>query len=212
MARHLFPAASFSALTSAGLLLAACGPRDELKPVEAVPLVAPTAPLAVATAAAPKKAICDNDTPDAPVDCAALPKILGDCSAMTYYACPRQSRLPEGGGFRAGPAARMAQCFVKTNLGAIGDCVKPLEACVRSAVTASCARPEDIERCEKELPACGEEQKLLCAKLLSSMEPHLRDTALGALKELNGKRLARTCQITWDFPGFPFCPFCQFWQ
>lgn len=112
--------------------------------------------------------------------------------------------------FRAGTAARIGNCYLAAGQ-ADGDC-KKWEACVRSGIGDSCAVEDDRAWCKKNLPACDPERQELCAKILSSMEPGLHDEAIRNIKQLNGANLKKTCRLTWDFNGFPFCPFCAFGQ
>jgi hypothetical protein len=138
-----------------------------------------------------------------------MPQLLGECGAMAHYSCPQQEKRRPGTSFRAGTAARIGNCYVAAGQPQQSSC-KTWEACVRSGIAESCAQEEDRAWCKKNLPACDSNHQELCAKILSSMEPSLHDEAIRNIRDLNGAKLKKTCQLTWDFNGFPFCPFCDF--
>jgi len=193
--------------SAAGLVLfAACaGSVDTSSRVEIPrPLPAPTSATPATSAAAPKRA-CDEDDAES-FDCARLS--LGECGAATYYACPTSAGLPAGAGLRKAVAARVAACLARPGFdGRIAACVPSTEACVREAVGASCFDAEALETCKRELATCSGDEQALCARLLTSLEPTTRKSALD---DLHDQRRSQTCDFDWDLNGFPFCPFCPF--
>ena len=182
------------------IVAASCGGGGA--PPAAVLQLPPSPSASVAKAPAP---VCDDDTTE-PFDCKTL--ALGDCSAGTYYACPQSSGMPAGMGLRPKVAADVARCLARPGYPTdIQSCVKPLEACVREAVGISCADDEAIATCKKELATCSPDLQMLCAKLLTSLQPKTRASAL---EDMHGQRRGDSCAFSWDLNGFPFCPYCPF--
>jgi len=184
--------------------------------VEAAPLqtpaLAPSAP--PRTAEAPKKELaCDNDRVGEPEDvyCPALK--ITKCSAMRYYACPVESKIPSGRRFRPGVAAKIGACFaevVKREPLEISDCTTPYEECVRTAVKSACVERDMVELCKKTLPSCTSDYHELCAKLLGAIEGPLRTETVGYMRKGIKAAGKGTCALDVDFNGYPFCPFCGF--
>jgi len=183
------------------VLAASCG-GGGAAPVVALPL--PSAPSASVAQPTPAP-VCDDDTAE-PFDCKALK--LGDCSAGAYWACPQSAGMPAGMGLRPKVATDVARCLARPGYPTdIASCVKPLEACVREAVGASCADEEAIATCKKELATCSSDLQTLCAKLLTSLQPKTRASAL---EDMHSQRRNDSCEFSWDLNGFPFCPYCPF--
>jgi hypothetical protein len=167
------------------------------------PLPAPVAPVA--------SVVCDNDA-NADFDCTTLD--LGECAAGEMYACPRKQDVPVGRGFRPGVAANIGRCYAATpgwKSTNTSQCVPHVEYCVRKAVSQACPDAAAQEACKSVLAWCSPEQQLTCAKVLSSQEPKLRAESLKVLRAgAVQAKASKSCAVTWDFNGYPFCPFCNF--
>lgn len=191
-------------LARVAIFLPTC--REAAAPVTTSPEPLPTQTAASVARPAPHAA-CDNDAPPS-FDCATLH--LGDCSAGVYYACPA-AKLPPGTGFRSAVASRIAECLAAPGYdGHIEACVKPLETCVRKAVAQACIDDDALATCKQELSTCSEDLQQLCAKLLSSLEPKTRASALRDMRSQRTMAGKASCSFDWDLNGFPFCPYCPF--
>lgn len=184
---------------------AVVAPRETVTIASAEPVT--HMPLARVDPIAPAS-VCSNDSVNTSPNCESVANVLGECSAMAYYACPAESNVPQGKRFRAATAARIATCYLQA--APTKNSCQSFESCVRQGVSGACAQSEDLAWCKAHLPACKPEKQELCAKLLSSLEPALREQAIDNLKELNPGKLASSCKLVWDLAGYPFCPFCNF--
>lgn len=192
------------------LSFVACTPAASPSPV--VEVVAAETPADAGIAAtlppAPPKVekTCNNDDAT-PFDCSTLP--LGQCSAAEYYACPTKVKIPADAGFRPKIALGIAECLARPDFSCADTStgIRQVEACVRESVKKSCVDDSVIETCEKELGSCSKETRDLCAKLLSSLAPKTRKSAVD---DLRSQRRGKSCNFSWDLNGFPFCPYCPF--